>query len=275
MSTWNIPTYMKHLSRDEEIKLLSKIDRGLTGAWDQFFKQYDPQIKRRAWNMGADVTNIDDLIQSGRLGLIKAIKEFDPKRKSEISGNLVPFYTFAEFWIKKEMLQTFSVYSKSALSPNNRAFVRMAEKIIDRYILEHNKNMTYEELAEKLNEMGCSYRKNVTSKIIKNMFMMYHRSKNKSLNQPIYEDGGSLQDNLGDSSRKVETDISSVVNKALQFLNPYEREILTRKYLEGDKAACKTIADERGVTRHAVSCIENIARKKIKARMPELEQYVY
>ena len=82
-----------------DYELLDYIAENNEDAEDMIFKKYDPLINSLAKSMHNPNTGLDknDLIQEGRIGLHKAIDNFD-------SAEEASFYTFARLCIERQMI---------------------------------------------------------------------------------------------------------------------------------------------------------------------------
>ena len=66
-------------------------------------------IASRYRNKGVEY---EDLVQEGYIGLLKAVKKFDPDRE-------VKFSTYATFWVKQAILETLTSRSRTIRLPSN------------------------------------------------------------------------------------------------------------------------------------------------------------
>jgi RNA polymerase primary sigma factor len=94
-----LSTYLRHLgrrpqlTREEEYELSRRARKGDTSARDMLAVRNLPfvvAVAKKFQNRGA---RLDDLIQEGNVGLMKAIEHFDPKKN-------VRFATYAVWWIR-------------------------------------------------------------------------------------------------------------------------------------------------------------------------------
>jgi len=78
--------------------------------WVQQGLRYVPSVARRYLGLGLD---LDELIAAGNLGLVEAALRFDPLRK-------VKFVTYADWWIRKSIMESFEVLRGPVRFPRNR-----------------------------------------------------------------------------------------------------------------------------------------------------------
>jgi len=82
-----------HPTREEELALIARIRKGDTAAWDEMILRNQGLVKARAERMkGCGGLDFDDLVGHGMLGLIRALEDYDPKKR-------VKFATYATPWV--------------------------------------------------------------------------------------------------------------------------------------------------------------------------------
>jgi len=102
------------LTRDEEQALARRIVDGDKDALDQLVRanlRFVVSIAKQYANQGL---SLEDLINDGNLGLIKAAHRFDPERGYK-------FISYAVWWIRQAMLQSLAEHSRIVRLPLNRA----------------------------------------------------------------------------------------------------------------------------------------------------------
>ena len=215
--------------------------------------------------------NLMDLIQEGNVGLMKAVKNFDPFRG-------VPLSAYATWWIKSYILKHIL---------DNWRLVRVGTTNARRKLLFNLKKEK-----EKLEREGFD----PTTKLLAERFGVDEGevidvsasigAMDVSIDTPVHPgstmtpaqtltDGKSIQDNAELNQFK------EILNKNIASfksgLNAKEIEILDQRILSEDPLSLQELGDQRGVTREAVRQAEQRLIKKFKTfieeNMPEAADY--
>ena len=96
---------MDYLSANDD-KLLKMAEQGDSAAEEQLVKRYNRLVRRCARPLFLSGGDSEDLIQEGMMGLLSAIRDYDPKLNAS-------FKTFAELCIKRRLIS--AVKSASSL----------------------------------------------------------------------------------------------------------------------------------------------------------------
>ena len=102
------------LTREEEQSLARSIKKGSQKALDQLVRanlRFVVSIAKQYANQGL---SLEDLINDGNVGLIKAAHRFDEERGYK-------FISYAVWWIRQAMLQSLAEHSRIVRLPLNRA----------------------------------------------------------------------------------------------------------------------------------------------------------
>jgi len=84
------------LAAEEEVKLANRVQAGDTVARDHLARANLRLVVRIAREFSGAGLSLEDLIQEGNLGLMRAVEGFDPDMGTRFS-------TYASYWIKQSM----------------------------------------------------------------------------------------------------------------------------------------------------------------------------
>lgn len=188
---------------------------------------------------------MQDLIQEGNLGLIKAVDKFDPKRGFKLS-------TYATWWIKQSITRAIADQSRTIRLPVHMVETINRYKRISRELeqtLGHSP--TTQEIAVHLNEPESKIAE--IEKFIQAPI---------SLETPIGEENDStLGAFLFDKNEKSPTDnaidnnLQENIKKSLSTLTPREETVIRLRY---------GIDDHKPKTLEEVGAIFNVTRERIR-----------
>jgi RNA polymerase primary sigma factor len=255
----------KILKKEQEVELFKKLKNGdfdaLTVLVERNMKLV-VSIAKRHVNRGLD---IEDLLQEGTIGLLKAIEKF------EIERNL-KFSTYATWWIRQTINRAIADQGRAIRIP-----VHMLETInnIKKIREKHN------ELNDKADDEEIMENLNINRK--KLTLADESISEIISLNITVGEqDNNQLIDFITDESDHheeiVNEDFKKQIALVLETLNQRERYILKRRYelIDSDETKLNKIGEELKITRERVRQIEQRALEKLKhpCRMKMLKDFI-
>ncbi|TDJ58816.1 MAG: sigma-70 family RNA polymerase sigma factor [Nitrospina sp.] len=220
---------------------------------------------RREWQ------NVMDLIQEGNVGLMKAVKNFDPFR-----GVRLPAY--ASWWIKAYILKYIL---------DNWRLVRVGTTNARRKLLY---NLQKEKA--KLEEQGFT----ATPKQLAEHFGVSEKdvidvqaslgAADVSMDTPVHPDsemtpGKSLSDGKNPAQAIEKSQFHEVLHEKigafLENMKPIEQELFATRILAEDPVSLKEIGEHFNITREAVRQTEQRLLKKFKTyiteHLPEAEHY--
>jgi RNA polymerase sigma-32 factor len=209
---------------------------------------------------------VSELVSEGNIGLMQAVKKFDPEKGFRLA-------TYAMWWIKASMqeyvLRSWSLVKMGTTTAQKKLFFNL-KKIKNQL----SANETGDLKPEHVNEI--SKRLNVDEKEVVSMNRRLH-GKEKSLNDPINEDGGSewqdwIVDNKLDQELKYSQDQElksrkKLMDQSIDILNAREKEILTARRLSENVATLEDLSKKFKVSRERIRQIETKAFEKLQKAM--------
>ena len=204
-----------------------------------------------------------DLIQEGNIGLMKAVKRFDPS----VGVRLV---SFAVHWIKAEIhefvLKNWRIVKVATTKAQRKLFfnLRKAKKRLGWF--------SHEEVQTVANELGVS-----TKEVLQMEARMSSQDQAFDLSADDDESGSFAPvQYLEDKSADVETTVISDdwdanatkrLYSAIKTLDERSQHIIETRWLADDKTTLQDLADKYQVSAERVRQIEKNAMKKLQAAM--------
>ena len=257
------------LSAQDERELSRQISAGDVRARDRMVRANLRLVVNIARGYTGKGLSLQDLIEEGNLGLLRAVEGFDPDVGTRFS-------TYASYWIKQSIKRALincaktiriPAYMVELLSKWRRANARLTEEL--------GRNPTPEEIARVL---GLPKRK---LPIIKKAIRIY----NATPHSDQAEAGWSLGEMVTDDSLKtpeeelVEHDAMKHAMEMLEKMDQRESTVLKMRFgLHGcEPHTLKEIGEQLGLTRERVRQIETEALAKMSdglkdPREREMEQ---
>jgi len=211
-----------------------------------------------------ELTNKKALTVEGNIGLMKAVKRFDPERG-------VRLVSFAIFWIKAE-IQEYIV--------KNWRLVKTATTKAQRKLFFNLRSMKKTLQPLKSDEINSIAKElNVKPEDVREMEYRFNGNEisldygSEESEDDVYRPIAYLKDETPEPSEKMEVDQSegnslSSLNKALSSLDERSRLILEERWLKDkDSSTLHELADKLGVSAERIRQIEQAAMKKIKMLM--------
>jgi RNA polymerase sigma-32 factor len=207
-----------------------------------------------------------DLIQEGNVGLMKAVKRFNP----EYGVRLV---SFAVHWIKAEIhefiLRNWRIVKVATTKAQRKLFFNLRSQKKKLAWLNHD------ELNAVAKDLG------VEPRVVREMEGRL-ASHDTSFDGPMDDDEDNayqapayyLEDRRSDPAVQLENadwsdDSNGRLMQALSALDERSQDILRERWLTDGKSTLHELADKYGVSAERIRQLEKNAMKKIKAQMIE------
>ncbi|MFA4991339.1 MAG: sigma-70 family RNA polymerase sigma factor [Candidatus Omnitrophota bacterium] len=245
------------LTSEEEKSLARKIKKGNMQARRRMIQsnlRLVVNIAKRYSKLGVPMM---DLIEEGNLGLMKAVKKYNPYKGYRFS-------TYAAWWIKQYITRAIANQGKTIRIPVYMTeIINRWKRITEHLTQRHGRKPKMKEVAKR---MRMSVRK------IREISET--ATKISSLDAPIGDDGTgqfidlvedetaiSPTDNVTDSLRRERVD------QLLERMNPREKRILDLRFglSDGVTHTLGETAKMFGITRERVRQIESAALDKLRA----------
>jgi RNA polymerase sigma-B factor len=199
---------------------------------------------------------LDDIVQVGYLGLIKAIERFDPDLGFE-------FTTFATLTVAGEIKRHFrdkgtAIRFPRRLQELHQSVVRVNEQMKN----ELGREPTVAELAERLG---------VTTDDVTEAMEMGPAYMPLSLDQPIASGDGdsrAIADQIGGADPELDrVEMRDVLDRAMEHLTPRERAIMAMRFYE--QMSQSEIARRLGISQMHVSRLQRAALEQLRKYVPQ------
>lgn len=255
------------LTQAEEISLATRLqkDNDLDAA-KQMVLSHARYVVKIAKGYSGYGLPLNDLIQEGNIGLMKAVKRFDPTMG-------VRLVTFAVHWIKSEIhefiLKNWRIVKIATTKAQRKLFfnLRSAKKRLGWF--------TNEEVNDVAKDLG------VKPETVREMEMRLNSSDASFDGHEDDEDENTslipanyLADHRHNPEQQLEhSDWSeqsgSNLHIALSQLDERSQDILSARWLDDGKATLQELADKYEVSAERIRQLEKIAMKKLKAALEE------
>ena len=235
------------LTRDEEHRLALAARDGDEEAFNKLVRsnlRYVVSVANRYKGFGL---SLEDLINEGNIGLINAIKRFEPERG-------VKLITYAVWWIRQSIMHALADQKSTVRLPVKQAgLLHKISIMYEQLRQEFEREPTTSELSERLNIKVADIEK------------LIRANRNYlSLDAAVSpDDDTSYLDLLEEqSAASVEENVvqhflEEEVEDLLTELDPREREIIRMRYgFDGESMTLEEIGSKLGLSRERIRQIE-------------------
>jgi len=199
-----------------------------------------------------------DLIQEGTIGLMKAVKRFNPYKKVRLSS-------FAVYWIRAEIheyiFKNWKIVKVATTKAQRKLFFKL--KQAKSHIFQALTNDQAEQIATDLGVRAKDVIEMESRLQLNDVPFELNDDEDSYTPEQYLADPGQTPEQLLLSDRS-EKDQQHKLYQALSALDERSIDILQSRYLKEQKATLHTLADKYGVSAERVRQLENKAIKKLK-----------
>lgn len=207
---------------------------------------------------------LGDLIQEGNVGLMKAVRRFNPEKG-------VRLVSFAVHWIKAEIhefiLRNWRIVKIATTKSQRKLFfnLRSAKKQLQWLSADEAKAVAEDLGVDVKDVMEMEMRLSAHD-------TAFDAPDDGDDDKPAYAPALYLEDRNSDPAERIETedlevDNSQRLGQALRTLDKRSQDILQRRWLNDQKATLHQLADEYSVSAERIRQLEKNAMQKIRTAM--------
>ena len=204
-----------------------------------------------------------DLIQEGTIGLMKAVKRFNPHKKVRLSS-------FAVYWIRAEIheyiFKNWKIVKVATTKAQRKLFFKLKKAKSNIF-----QSLTNEQAKVIADDLGVKEKDviEMESRLqLNDVAFEVNDDEDAYTPEHYVADPGKNPEQLVLSDKSQE-DQHKRLYQALSSLDQRSIEILQSRYLKEEKETLHTLADKYGVSAERVRQLENKAIKKLKERLEE------
>lgn len=243
------------LTADEEKSLSRAITAGDAAARDRMVRANLRLVVNIARGYSGKGLPLQDLIEEGNLGLLRAVEGFDPDMNTRFS-------TYASYWIKQSIKRALvntaktirvPAYMVELLSKWRRAAAKLAEEL--------KRTPTPEDIARELEIPKKKLR------IVKKAIALYNAAPQSEQDEAGMTLGEIIPDDraVGPADELINSDNLKQVFRLLDEMDTRESTILRMRFGldDSEPQTLKEIGESLGLTRERVRQIEGEALRKL------------
>jgi RNA polymerase primary sigma factor len=256
-----LETYLREINQtalltaQDEKDLSNRISAGDAAARDRMVRANLRLVVNIARGYTGKGLPLQDLIEEGNLGLLRAVEGFDPNMNTRFS-------TYASYWIKQSIKRALVNSSKTIRIPAYMVELlskwrRAQAKLTD----ELNRTPTPEDIAK---ELGIPRKK---LRIVKKAITLYNATPHADPEEGGLTLGDIVADERlrGPEDELINTDNLTQVTRLLDEMDPREATILRMRFGldNAEPQTLKEIGEALGLTRERVRQIESEALRRL------------
>jgi len=199
--------------------------------------------------------NLNDLVQEGNIGLMKAVKKYDPDKNLKL-------ITFAVYWIKSEIhefvIKNWKIVKVATTKSQRKLFFNLRSKKSTLSTLSNNEAISIAQ------DLGVPLKDVIEmEKRMNNHDLAIENNNDENTSPSLFLTSGELEpDQVLENEQKnsLNTKLYEVINK----LDERSKDIVKSRWLSTSKLTLEDLSKKYGVSRERIRQIENESMLKLK-----------
>ena len=260
--TGSIDTYINHvmnipiLTTEEEVNLAKNLNSSndLKSAKKLIMHnlRYVVYIAKSYSGYGL---NLSDLIQEGNIGLMKAVKKYDPEKNLKL-------ITFAMYSIKSEIhefvIKNWKIVKVATTKAQRKLFFNLRSK------KSSLSNLTNKEAALIADDLGVPVKDVIEmEKRMHNNDLAIEEKDDDNFTPSVYLKSNELEPDkvLENNEKKL---LEDKLHKVIKNLDERSRDIIMSRWLSSNKTTLEDLSKKHGISRERIRQIESESILKLK-----------
>jgi RNA polymerase sigma-32 factor len=260
--TGSIDTYINHvmnipiLTTEEEVNLAKNLNSSndLKSAKKLIMHnlRYVVYIAKSYSGYGL---NLSDLIQEGNIGLMKAVKKYDPEKNLKL-------ITFAIYSIKSEIhefvIKNWKIVKVATTKAQRKLFFNLRSK------KSSLSNLTNKEAALIADDLGVPVKDVIEmEKRMHNNDLAIEEKDDDNFTPSVYLKSNELEPDkvLENNEKKL---LEDKLHKVIKNLDERSRDIIISRWLSSNKTTLEDLSKKHGISRERIRQIESESILKLK-----------
>jgi len=253
------------LSAEEEYMLAKRFkEHGESNAAHKLVTSHLRLVAKIAMQYRGYGLPVADLISEGNLGLMKAVKKFEPDKGFRLS-------TYAMWWIKASVteyiLRSWSLVKMGTMAAQKKLFfsLRKAKRNLEisdmREIDPENAKVLSKQFGLSATDI-INMDRRMTARDLSLNAPMSHEEDAMEFQDTLVDEGPSPEASMGD--REEATVRNGLLKNALGELTDRERHIFVERRLRDEPITLEELGKSYGISRERVRQLENRAYEKVE-----------
>lgn len=251
------------LSAQDETALLEAAATGERAAVAKLVEHNQALVTRiaRRYYLAGSYQTMEDLIQWGNIGLLRAIAKWDAGRGRRFS-------TYATYWVKAVIRRNASHGTQFSMSSRDSQFVARVCRVRSMLLESLQREPEPEEIAVRAGLPLGAVLRSLT--VLDRQIDIDGEAGDESGPAPVIESVIEVEAPSTESEAEGRVLISQI-RAALHGLSPVQRRVISRRYLDGAPAPLRELSAELNVSEQYVSQVERDALRRLRELIGSIE----